>query len=156
MQPACFSVRLFAAELLLLLELPYSLRDFLFPCNCTVLVICMSCARMLHAVFKGKVMVERRVKLPDTNKPDELVLLVLQPGSFFGYSGMNQSNGKWEGWRFATVRALEVCHVFSLGFDDFNSAIRMFPEYRNLLEVCPPAVVFNVSQYVCITIPYFL
>lgn len=89
-------------------------------------MICVTVFRM--AVFKGRVSVEREDK--STGK---VTKLELQAGSFFGEGGLLAEAA---GRRNASVKALELCHLFMLRFTDFNTSLRDFPEYRTLIKVC--------------------
>ena len=60
---------------------------------------------------------------------------------------MNKANPRSEGRRSASVRALEVCHVFSLCFEDYNNSIEKFPEYKNLLDVSFAVIVVMTTTY---------
>ena len=83
-------------------------------------------------------MVERHVTGADGAK--ELVTLELQAGSFFGEAALLADK---QCRRNASIRAIELCHLYILRDVDFKDAINDFPEYKHILKVTLDAPLWN-------------
>lgn len=78
--------------------------------------------------------VERQVQSISVTGENEVVRMELEAGSFFGEAELMPHNGRYLR-RHASVKALEMCHLYLLSFEDFHQAIGDFPEYRSVLRV---------------------
>lgn len=79
-------------------------------------------------VMRGRVVVESK-----DAKTGEVFTLMLQEGSFFGEAAM--VNEAVRARRNASVKAVDMCHLFRLSAGAYREAITDFPEYANLLKV---------------------